>query len=142
MRPANRVILFGLERRPDNPILALAIAAFVVTACGQIVGLHDPDEAVPGGGTVPGENAPTAADDVEITPAAIDVGAVTCGGGAPATSPPPIVIKNRGTTTPHYTVQLPAGSGFELEGPLEGDLAPGATVTVIVKAKPNSPGEN
>lgn len=122
-------------------VWALAVASLTVgaAACAQIVGLEEPDLAP--AAAVGEEPAPDAtADDIEVTPPAIDFGPVTC--GAEPTNVPPIVIRNKGTTTPRYSVQIPEGSAFELRGPLTGEIAPGAVVTIGVAARPNVPGDN
>lgn len=94
----------------------------------------------PGNTTTQVDDDAGAAEDIEITPEAIDVGTVTCG-MAPA-NVPAIVIKNRGKKTTKYTVQAPEGSPFELKGALTGDLAPDSLVTIAVTAKPAVPGPN
>lgn len=107
-------------------------------ACGEIAGLRDPGatEGDPDGGLI---TDPAGTDDVVIQPSSIDVGAVAC--GTASANVQNIVIENRGATTPRYSVKVPDGSGFELQGQLEGDLGKGAKVTIGVIAKPSVPGE-
>lgn len=127
---------------PDTrkALLAIGLAAFVVAACGEIAGLRDPD--VIEGNVTPGgsDGEAPSADDVEITPASVELGAVACGASSPGGKT--VVIKNRGKTSPKYTVQVPEGSPFEVTGaPLTGELARDATITLEVKAKPTTPGD-
>jgi hypothetical protein len=131
-----------LRSDPRKPLAALgcaALVALVAMACGEIAGLRDPDVAAggaPEGGLVP---SPDGQDDVLIEPSAIDIGSVACGTASGDVKN--IVIKNRGGTTPKYSVKVAEGSGFELQGPAEGQLGKDATVTVGVVARPNLPGE-
>jgi hypothetical protein len=125
---------------PRTTIVAIGVAVAAVAACGEIAGLRDPDALAtivdPDGGAITSE---AGADDILIEPLAIDVGPVAC--GTASTEPKTVVIENRGTTTPKYAVQIAEGSGFELTGPLEGELGKGAKVTIGVVAKPAVAGE-
>lgn len=108
-------------------------------ACGEIAGLHDPDVAAEVAAGDGGLANPESNDDVAIEPQDIDIGTVAC--GTTSADVKNIVIRNRGTTTPKYSVQIAEGSGFELQGAPEGDLGKDATVTIGVVAKPTVSGE-
>jgi hypothetical protein len=103
---ARRDILCSLDSSIRKPIAAFALAT-VIVACGQIAGLHDPDGvglSADGGGDGGGIiEDPAGADDVAVEPSAIDIGPVAC--GAASADVKDIVIRNRGATTPKYTVQ-------------------------------------
>jgi hypothetical protein len=115
------------------------VTAGVLLACGEIAGLRDPDAVAdvtaPDGGLA----NPESKDDVAIEPQSIDIGTVAC--GTTSADVKNIVLRNRGASTPKYSVQVAEGSGFELQGPREGELAKDATVNVGVVAKPNVSGE-
>lgn len=130
-----------MARETLKPALRFTLAASVVMACGEIAGLQDPKDtpALTADGGGPPVEGPAPADDVLIEPQSIDIGAVACGTTSSAVKN--IVIKNRGPTTPKYSVQVPEGSGFELIGPREGQLAKDAMVTIGVVAKPTVSGE-
>jgi hypothetical protein len=131
-----RVILKELLPEKRRPLLTFTLAASVVVACGEIAGLRDP-------GAIGDPDAATdgaaSADDVLIEPTSLDLGAVAC--GTTSKAPSNIVIKNRGSTNPKYKVQVAEGSGFELQGALEGELGKDATVTIGVVAKPSVAGD-
>ena len=118
---------------------ALAVCVSLAIACGEIAGLHDPDVAAEVAAGDGGLANPESNDDVAIEPQDIDIGTVAC--GTTSADVKNIVIRNRGTTTPKYSVQIAEGSGFELQGAPEGDLGKDATVTIGVVAKPTVSGE-
>lgn len=115
------------------------LAGFVVMAmaCGELSGLREPELIADPDGVLVTD--PNAKDDVGIAPDAIDVGTVAC--GTANANVKKIVLENRGSTTPKYSVKVAEGSGFELQGQTEGELARDATVDIGVIAKPTSPGE-
>lgn len=114
---------------------AVGLASF---GCAQIAGLEEPDGEGADGGPEPVGTA-SSTTQLEVTPAELDLGDVTC--GSTATGPSPIVVRNKGTEPIRYTVQLPEGTAFELKGPLTGELAPSAVATINVVAKTNEPRE-
>ena len=117
----------------------LAACVAMAMACGEIAGLRDPEVAADTAGGDGGLANPESKDDVGIEPQDIDIGTVAC--GTTSADVKNIVIKNRGATTPRYSVQIAEGSGFELTGPAEGDLGKDATVTIGVVAKPTVSGD-
>ncbi len=122
-----------------RPLVRLA-AFSVLVGCAQIAGLEEPipgDVGADGGGPAAADGTAASATLLEVTPAELDLGDVTC--GSSVTGPSPIVVRNKGTEPIRYSVQLPEGTTFELKGPLTGELAPSAVATLNVVAKADEP---
>lgn len=116
---------------------ALALVVGLASAgCAQIAGLQEPGTEIADGGEL---QTASSATQLEVTPAELDLGEVTC--GSTGTSPSPIVIRNKGAEPIRYAVQLPEGTAFELKGPLTGELAPSAVATINVVVKTDEPRE-
>src|SRR5688572_16204550 len=101
------------------------VGALAIIACSQTYGDASPVVADAG---VDASDA-----TIEISPNEIDFGAIECGTAAP---PRIVLLRNRAKTPSRYRLELPQGAAFEVQGPLEGELAADAITAVNVVAKP------
>jgi hypothetical protein len=139
------VLTSGVVRGLSTSTIARALAMGVLVAgCAQIAELGSGTE--PTKGTNPdGGPDPVKTDDpnVEIKPSALVYGEVACGTDGSAKL---ITIFNNGGGPVNYSVQVPTGTSFRLEGEKEGKVdgivAPKGNATVSVLVNPRVAGDN